>query len=81
MKTLKQTGYIEPAPSKLHRNFHEFVDNIVACAESPSDWPLTQAEQIAFIRKVIYQAKKLRNTEEYLAEAVKIASEDLSMAS
>ena len=44
-------------------------------------WPLTQQEQIAFVRKVIYQARKLRNTEEYLAEAVRIAADELALAS
>jgi hypothetical protein len=66
---------------KLRKELHNFVDEIVKHAECPSMWPLTQSEQIAFVRKVIYQARKIRNTEEYLAEAMRIAAEDVAMAS
>lgn len=66
---------------QLRKDLHKFVDEIVAHCECPSIWPMTQQEQIAFVRKVIYQARKLRNTEEYFAESLEIAAEELVMAS
>lgn len=81
---------IQTAPGKaVERNMncqsckdlHRFVNEIIRYGEEPSSWPLTQQEQIAFVRTVIYQARKIRNTEEYLAEEIKIAAENLAMAS
>lgn len=63
------------------KDLHRFVNEIIRYGEEPSSWPLTQQEQIAFVRTVIYQARKIRNTEEYLADEIKIAAENLAMAS
>lgn len=48
-------------------------------AEEPGNWPLTQQEQIAFVRTVIYQARKLRKSEGYVTTAVILAAEALAM--
>lgn len=80
-KTPKPGSQQQAVRGKLRKDLHKFVDEIVAHCECPSMWPLTQQEQIAFVRKVIYQARKLRNTEEYLAEAVRIAADELALAS
>lgn len=66
---------------QLRKDLHKFVDDIVQYGEDPAMWPLTAQEQIAFIRKVIHHARKIRNTEEYLAESVAIAAEELALAS
>lgn len=63
------------------KDLHRFVNEIIRYGEEPSSWPLTQQEQIAFVRTVIYQARKIRYTDEYLAEEIKIAAENLAMAS
>lgn len=63
--------------NQLRKDLHAFVDHIVAHCECPSMWPLTQQEQINFVRTFIYRARKIRNTEAYLAEAVAIAAEAL----
>lgn len=61
--------------SQLHKNLHRFVDDIWRYGAEPENWPLTQQEQIAFVRTVIYQARKIRNSEEFLAEAIAIATQ------
>jgi hypothetical protein len=80
-KTPKPGSQKHMVRGQLRKDLHKFVDQIVAHCECPSNWPLTQEEQIAFVRKVIYQARKIRNTEEYLAESVVIAAEEMAMAS
>lgn len=69
----------KPSPpiNQLRKDLHKFVDSIVTHCEDPSFWPLTPQEQVNFIRTTIYQARKIRNTEAYLAEAVMIAAEAL----
>lgn len=72
----------QPTPKqKLRKDLHKFIDDILIQCECPSNWPLSQQEQIGFVRRIIYQAKQIRNTEGYLAEAVEMAAEDLAMAS
>lgn len=66
---------------QLRREIHKFIDNVTSYAEQPENWPLTQEQQIAFVRTVIFQARKIRNTEDYRAETVELAAEDLAMAS
>jgi DNA-binding NtrC family response regulator len=63
------------------RELHNFIEHIMAYAEEPANWPLTQQEQIAFVRTVIFQAQKLRKSEGYVTTAVLIAAADLAMAS
>ena len=63
------------------REVHGFIDDIVRHCEDPSMWPLTQTEQIAFVRTVIYKARILQRRETYVAECVEMAAEDLSLAS
>lgn len=63
------------------RELHDFVNHIACYAEEPANWPLTQQEQIAFVRTVIFQARKLRKSEGYVTTALIIAAEDLEMAS
>ena len=60
---------------------HDFVNHIMCYAEEPANWPLTQQEQISFVRTVIFQARKLRKSEGYVTAALILASEDLAMAS
>jgi hypothetical protein len=59
----------------FHKGVHEFIDWMVDHCECPSMWPLTQTEQVNFIRSAIFKARKIRNTEEYLAEAVRISTD------
>ena len=63
------------------RELHDFVKHIMCYAEEPANWPLTQQEQISFVRTVIFQARKLRKSEGYVTAALILASEDLAMAS
>ena len=72
---------VERVVSGHLRDLHKFVDNIMGYAEEPSSWPLTQQEQIAFVRTVIFQARKLRKSEGYMIAAMQIAAEELAMAS
>jgi len=75
-KTKRQHATVATAESKRHsyqrlvsghlRELHDFVNNIIYYAEEPSNWPLTQQEQIAFVRTVIFQARKLRKSEWYV---------------
>jgi hypothetical protein len=89
-KTKRQPKTIATAEAKCHsdqrlvsghlRELHDFVNHIICYAEEPSAWPLTQQEQIAFVRTVIFQARKLRKSEGYVTTALTLAAEDLSMA-
>jgi hypothetical protein len=89
-KTKRQPATVATAEAKCHsdqrlvsghlRDLHKFVDSIMGYAEEPSNWPLTQQEQIAFVRTVIFQAQKLRKSEGYVTTALTLAAEDLAMA-
>ncbi len=72
-KTASDSGHI--------RQLHEFLDNVMFYAESPANWPLSQEEQLAFVRTVMFQANKLRKSEGYVTMALILASEDPAMAS
>lgn len=74
-----KTASDSPVSHHLHK-LHEFVEHIMVYAEEPSSWPLTQQEQIAFVRTVIYQAKKLRKSEGYITVSVSLAAERLALA-
>ena len=63
------------------RELHGFVDNIMGYGTEPANWPLTQQEQAAFVRTVIYQANKIRKSQGYIATAVMLAAEDLTLSS
>ena len=90
-KTKRQPATVATAEAKCHsdqrlvsghlRELHEFVRHIMCYAEEPANWPLTQQEQVAFVRTVIFQARKLRKSEGYVTTALMLASEDLAMAS
>lgn len=62
---------------QLRKQLHQLIDDIVAYCEEPCLWPLSPLEQINFIRMVTLTARKIRNTEAYLAEGVMIAAEAL----
>lgn len=62
------------------RELHKFVEYIMAYAEEPANWPLSQQEQIAFVRTVVFQACRLRKSKGYVKAAAAIAAEDLAMA-
>lgn len=75
-------GSLDPdVRCQLRKDLHKFVDEIVSHCECPSMWPLSQQDQITFVRKVIYQAQKIRNTEEYLRESVMLTAAELAKAS
>lgn len=90
-KTKRQPATVATAEAKCHsdqrlvsghlRELHKFIEHIMAYAEEPANWPLTQQEQIAFVRTVIFQARKLRKSEGYVTTALVMAAEDLAMAS
>ena len=90
-KTKRQPATVATAEAKCHsdqrlvsghlRELHDFVNHIMCYAEEPSNWPLTQQEQIAFVRTVIFQARKLRKSEGYVTTALTLAAEDMAMAS
>lgn len=67
--------------SELHRQLHDFVEMICAYGENPESWPLTQHEQVCFVRTVIYRARRIKTSEPFAREAVMIAAEDLRMGS
>lgn len=64
---------------KFRKDIHTFVDRIVAYGENPADWPLTQQEQVGFIRQVMYNARIIKSSQEYLAESMEISSDELAM--
>lgn len=90
-KTKRQPATVATAEAKCHsdqrlvsghlRELHDFVDHIMRYAEEPANWPLTQEQQIAFVRTVIFQARKLRKSEGYVTTALIIAAENLALAS
>lgn len=90
-KTKRQSATVETAEAKCHsdqrlvsghlRELHDFVGHIMRYAEEPANWPLTQQEQIAFVRTVIFQARKIRKSEGYVTTALIIAAENLALAS
>lgn len=66
---------------QLREQLHDLVNRICLYGEEPSNWPLTQQEQIAFVRETIYRARKIKTSEAYLAETLKMAAEELAMQS
>lgn len=66
---------------QLREQLHDLVDRICLYAEEPSSWPLTQQEQIAFVRETIYKARKIKTSEAYLADTLKMTAEELAMQS
>jgi len=58
----------------LREELHKFIDDIVLTASSPEYWPLSHEEQIAFIRKAIFTARKISKSESYLADAILVAA-------
>lgn len=70
---------VERVVSGHVRELHDFLKHIMSYSEELSNWPLTQQEQVQFVRTVIYQARKLRQSEGYITAALIIASEDLAM--
>lgn len=73
--------YYQDLLVKHIRELHYFVARVSAYAEEPNRWPLSQQEQIDFIRTVIFQANKLKASEGWVTTAVKLAAEDLALAS
>jgi hypothetical protein len=81
-KTLINSPVAHQQLDSIHlRELHDFVNHIMCYAENPANWPLSQQEQIAFVRTVIFQARKLRNSEGYVTAGLILAREDLAMAS
>ena len=82
-KKLKATtpDHQVPPLSKTHKKMHALIGNLACYYEDPSMWPLTPQEQYAFIRYALASVRSIRNSEEYLAEGVRITAEDLAMAS
>lgn len=82
-KKLKATTPAHQVPplSKTHKKMHAFIGELARYYEDPSMWPLTHAEQTHFTRYALACARRIRNSEEYLAEGVRITAEDLAMAS
>jgi hypothetical protein len=86
-KTKRQPATVATAEAKCHsakrlvtghlRELHDFVNHITCYAEEPANWPLTQQEQIVFVRTVIFQARKLRRSEGYVTTALTLAAEYL----
>jgi len=64
--------------NQLQKNVHKFVDDIVEHSTNPSIWPLSQQEQIAFIRRVVGCATEIVNSDEYMSEAIVMAKEELA---
>jgi hypothetical protein len=62
------------------RELQNFVRNIMDYAEEPANWPLTQPQQIAFVRSVMGQARKIQQSEEYEAAAIWLVTKDVEMA-
>lgn len=71
-------GRLHPLVSSDLRQLHKLVKEIVMHAEELSMWPLTQQEQISFIRTVIFQARKIRNTEQYVTTDLMLATEAIT---
>lgn len=71
----------EQQERKLRRDLHEFIDHLCNYYENPHAWPLTQHEQATFVRTVLFQARKIKQSEQFLRESVGFAAEDLAMGS
>jgi hypothetical protein len=57
--------------------FHELVNGIMMYAENPGMWPLTDEDRISFLRCVIFDARKIRDTELYQRQEVAFAAQQL----
>lgn len=55
---------------RLVRTLQNFISKINEYADDPSKWPLTQDEQVAFIRRVLYHAHQIRGSADFSAEAI-----------
>lgn len=77
----KKENPVRSLESETRRKIHEFIDVVAMHGDCPSMWPLTREEQVIFVRKAIFEARKIRAMDGYKQECVLIASEDLSMAS
>jgi len=80
-----QIGQIESkqaeADRKFRRDQHEFIDQLCNYLTNPNSWPLTQHEQAAFVRTVLFQARKIEQSEPFAREAIVFTAEDLVMGS
>ena len=74
-----------PKPSddrkQLRGQMHELVNYIMLHLERPENWPLSPPEQAAFIRTVMYRAKKIKESKGFRLEVLEYASEELAMSS
>ncbi len=52
----------------LRNQIQEFFEFIIEHAESPENWPLSAAEQVAFIRKTMQAAKNISETDAFQRE-------------
>jgi len=52
------------------RGLHEFLKFIMVYADEPANWPLSQQEQVAFVRQVLSKARELRQSEGYIKTAM-----------
>jgi len=66
---------------QLRHLLHDLVDRICIYASEPANWPLTQQEQIAFVRETINKARRIQKLEAYLADTMKLTAEELAMQS
>lgn len=66
---------------RFRRDQHEFIDHLCAYYENPHAWPLTPHEQATFVRTVLIQAQKIKQTAAFVRQAEQFTAEDLAMAS
>ena len=66
---------------QLRIQCHDLINRIMGYAENPANWPMTQEEQVAFVRTVLFLARRIRSSEDYMAEAVELAAEQLARTS
>ena len=72
MKTTKtKSKDVLPEVVKHHLfDLHGLVRCIAAYAELPENWPLTQAEQVHFVRSITGMACKIKKSDGYVTSQV-----------
>lgn len=69
------------AREDMRREVHQFIDSIVATATEPANWPLEDADRIAFVRRTVFQARKISQTPAYQSEAISLSIQDPKLQS
>ncbi len=64
----------------MREQTYELIDWIAKTGTDPACWPLSQDDQISFIRHAIARALAIRNCEHYRADLINVARAKLEDA-